>query len=58
MRLVGVIPALLTGVVLLAGCSKQKWVNLFEEGKAQEALTELSKKFSQPAKILNVTSRR
>ena len=53
-RLFRLIPALLAGVVLLAGCSKQKRVNLFEEGKAQEALTELSKKISQPAKVLNM----
>jgi hypothetical protein len=53
MRLVGAIPALLI-MILLTGCGRQKRVNLFEEGKAQEALTELSKKFAQPAKVLNV----
>ncbi|MDB6003303.1 MAG: hypothetical protein JWR15_290 [Prosthecobacter sp.] len=48
-RLVGVIIAL----VVLAGCGRQKRVNLFEEGKAQEAMTEVAKKFALPAKVLN-----
>ncbi len=50
----GVAPALLIGVVLLTGCGRQRRVNLFESNKAQDALAELSKKFTQPAKVLNL----
>ena len=45
---------LLVGVLLLAGCTRKEHINLFTGTAAQEALTELSKKFTQPAKALNV----
>ena len=45
---------LLMAALLVTGCSRQEHVNMFEASTAQEALTELSKKFALPAKVLNI----
>jgi len=42
------------GLLLPTGCTKKERVNLFEGSAAQEALTELSTKFTQPARALNL----